>query len=207
LHTTFTISNVGVITYHHSKLLENPSVTSGGYPSNHNILSFEAVGNPSVTSGGYPPNQNTLCFAQLQLKFWFHYSTSHSNSIVIIPFVQAARGSSTSRRYTTSRPNITKPCPSSFPQRRTDSSTSSSCTCWKILTPARASAPSNSPVPTLHLSRRRSGVSTLGSPQRQPPQRCRISAVCDEKYSSTLAILEETAGETFKVYMTRKIQG
>jgi hypothetical protein len=35
----------------------------------------------------------------------------------------------------------------------------------------------------------------------------RISAVCDDQYSSTLAILEETADEAFKVYMTRKTQG
>jgi hypothetical protein len=35
----------------------------------------------------------------------------------------------------------------------------------------------------------------------------RISAVCDDQYSDTLAILEETADETFKAYMTRKTQG
>jgi hypothetical protein len=35
----------------------------------------------------------------------------------------------------------------------------------------------------------------------------RISAVCDDQYSSTLAMLEETADEAFKVYMTRKTQG
>ncbi len=69
LHATFTFDNVGVITYSHLKLLGNPSVTSGGYPPNHNILSFEAVGNPS---------------------------TSHSNFIFNNPFVQAA--CSTSRR-------------------------------------------------------------------------------------------------------------
>ena len=34
-----------------------------------------------------------------------------------------------------------------------------------------------------------------------------ISAVCDDQYSSTLAMLEETADEKFKVYMTRKTQG
>jgi hypothetical protein len=42
LHATFTFSNVGIITYYHSKLLENPSVTSGGYPPKHNTQSFEA---------------------------------------------------------------------------------------------------------------------------------------------------------------------
>jgi hypothetical protein len=35
----------------------------------------------------------------------------------------------------------------------------------------------------------------------------RISAVCDDQYSSTLAMLEETADETLKAYMTRKTQG
>ena len=35
----------------------------------------------------------------------------------------------------------------------------------------------------------------------------RIAAVCDDQYSATLAILEETADETFKAYMTRKTQG
>jgi hypothetical protein len=35
----------------------------------------------------------------------------------------------------------------------------------------------------------------------------RISAVCDDQYSSTLAMLEETADEASKVYMTRKTQG
>ena len=35
----------------------------------------------------------------------------------------------------------------------------------------------------------------------------RISAVCDDHYSATLAILEETADEMFKAYMTRKTQG
>jgi hypothetical protein len=35
----------------------------------------------------------------------------------------------------------------------------------------------------------------------------RISAVCDDQYSSTLAMLEETADETFMAYMTRKTQG
>jgi hypothetical protein len=35
----------------------------------------------------------------------------------------------------------------------------------------------------------------------------RISAVCDDQYSYTLAMLEETADEVFKVYMTRKTQG
>ncbi len=35
----------------------------------------------------------------------------------------------------------------------------------------------------------------------------RISAVCDDQYSSTLAMLEKTADEAFKVYMTRKTQG
>ncbi len=33
-----------------------------------------------------------------------------------------------------------------------------------------------------------------------------ISAVCDDQYSSTLAMLEETADEAFKVYMTCKTQ-
>ncbi len=47
------------------------------------------------------------------------------------------------------------------PQMITDCSSSSSCMCWKIFTPLRALAPSNSPVPTLHLSRRQSSVSTL----------------------------------------------
>ena len=95
-------------------------------------------------------------------EFQFHYSTFHSNTIVIVPFVQAA--CSTSRRTTlatASRPRITRPSPSLSPQRRIDCSTSSSCTCWKIFTPPKASAPSNSPVPTQNLSRRRSSVSTL----------------------------------------------
>ena len=35
----------------------------------------------------------------------------------------------------------------------------------------------------------------------------RISTVCDDQYSSTLATLEETADEAFKVYLTRKTQG
>ena len=35
----------------------------------------------------------------------------------------------------------------------------------------------------------------------------RIAAVCDDQYSATLAMLEETADETFKAYMTRKTQG
>ena len=35
----------------------------------------------------------------------------------------------------------------------------------------------------------------------------RISAVCEDQYSSTLAMREETADEAFKVYMTRKAQG
>jgi hypothetical protein len=29
---------------------------------------------------------------------------------------------------------------------------------------------------------------------------------CDDQYSSTLAMLEETADDVFKVYMTRKTQ-
>jgi hypothetical protein len=35
----------------------------------------------------------------------------------------------------------------------------------------------------------------------------RIAAVCDDQYSATLAMLEETTDETFKAYMTRKTQG
>ena len=35
----------------------------------------------------------------------------------------------------------------------------------------------------------------------------RISTVCEDQYSSTLAMLEETADEAFKVYMTLKTQG
>ena len=35
----------------------------------------------------------------------------------------------------------------------------------------------------------------------------RVSAVCDDQYSSTLSMLEETADDKFKVYMTRKTQG
>ncbi len=35
----------------------------------------------------------------------------------------------------------------------------------------------------------------------------RISAVCNDQYSPTLAMLEETADEAFKVSMTRKTQG
>jgi hypothetical protein len=35
----------------------------------------------------------------------------------------------------------------------------------------------------------------------------RISAVCDDQYSYTLEMLEETADEAFMVYMTRKTQG
>ncbi len=58
------------------------------------------------------------------------------------------------------------------------------------------------PVPTLHLLRRRSSVSTLFKSND-----CQISAVCDDQYSSTLEMLEETANEAFKVYMTRKTLG
>ncbi len=43
----------------HICILRLPSVTS---ESQHNILSFEAVENPSVTSGGYPPYHNILNF-------------------------------------------------------------------------------------------------------------------------------------------------
>ena len=60
----------------------------------------------------------------------FYCATSHSDSVVIIPFVQAA--CSTSRRTTrttASRPRITRPSPSSSPHRRIACSTSSSCTC------------------------------------------------------------------------------
>jgi hypothetical protein len=78
-----------------------------------------------VTSGWNPD----LYFSD----FRFYYSTSRSNSIVTIPFVQAA--CSTSRRTT------------------------------------------------------------------------RISAVCDDQYFSTLAMLEEITDKAFKVYMTRKTQG
>jgi hypothetical protein len=35
----------------------------------------------------------------------------------------------------------------------------------------------------------------------------RIAAVCDDQYSATLAMLEETADKTFEAYMTRKTQG
>ncbi len=35
----------------------------------------------------------------------------------------------------------------------------------------------------------------------------RISTVCDDQYASTLAMMEETAHEAFKVYMTRKTVG
>ena len=35
----------------------------------------------------------------------------------------------------------------------------------------------------------------------------RIAGVCDDQYSSTLAMLEETADEAFKVYITRKTVG
>ncbi len=35
----------------------------------------------------------------------------------------------------------------------------------------------------------------------------RISAVCDDQYASTLAMLEETADEALKVYITRKTVG
>jgi hypothetical protein len=57
-------------------------------------------------------------------------------------------------------------------------------------------------LPTLHLSRRPSSVSTLFKSNDG-----RISAVCDDQYSSTLAMLKGTADEAFKVYMTRKTQG
>ena len=76
------------------------------------------------------------------VKFLFHYSTSHSNAIVVIPFVQAA--CSTSRRttrHTASRPKIAKPSHSSSPPRRTDCSTSSSCTCWPAPAPRPPPAP------------------------------------------------------------------
>ena len=43
------------------------------------------------------------------------------------------------RLQTSFRPKITKPCPSSSPPTRTDCSTSSSCTCWRIFTRAQAS--------------------------------------------------------------------
>jgi hypothetical protein len=35
----------------------------------------------------------------------------------------------------------------------------------------------------------------------------RISTVCDDQYSSTIAMLQETPDEAFKVYMTSKTQG
>jgi hypothetical protein len=35
----------------------------------------------------------------------------------------------------------------------------------------------------------------------------RVSTVCDDQYASTLAMLEETADEAFKVYITRKTVG
>ncbi len=38
LHAIFTFSNEGVISYYHSKLLENPSVTVGGFIIPHLIL-------------------------------------------------------------------------------------------------------------------------------------------------------------------------
>jgi hypothetical protein len=99
--------------------------------SDSNILPFV---NPSVTSGGYLPNHNILSPPQ----FRFHYSTSHSNAIVIIPFVRAACSNSRrTTRHTASLPKITKPCPPSSPPRRTDCSTSSSCTRWRVFTPAR----------------------------------------------------------------------
>jgi hypothetical protein len=110
-----------------------------------NIIVIYWISALFVTSGWKP----ALYF----FDFRFYCSTSRSNSVVIIPFVQAACCTSRrTMRHTASRPKITKPCPSLSPQWRTDCST-----------PARASAPSNSPVPTLHLSRRRSSVSTLRS--------------------------------------------
>jgi hypothetical protein len=69
--------------------------------------------------------------------------------------------------------------------------TGSSCTFWKIFTQPRASAPSNS----------------LPAAPYFKSNNARISAICDDQYSSTLAMPEETAGEAFKVNMTRKTQG
>jgi hypothetical protein len=145
--------------------------------------------------------------------FRFHYATSLSNSIVIIPFVQAA--CSTSRRITwrtASRPKITtKTCSSSSPQRRIACSTSSSCTCWKIFTKAKATSVGTSPEMPETRAFSRQLVAYIAAFLPAAPyfksNDARISAVCDDQYSSTLAILEETADEAFKVYMTRKTQG
>ena len=71
----------------------------------------------------------------------FHYSKSHSDANIIIPFVQET--CCTSRRttlHTASRLKITKPCPYSCPPRRTDCSTSSFFTCRRGV-PGAAAAP------------------------------------------------------------------
>ena len=36
---------------------------------------------------------------------------------------------------------------------------------------------------------------------------CRISGVCDDQYTATLELLEETGDEAYKLYITRKTQG
>ncbi len=81
LHATFTFRNVWVMTYYPSKLLENPSVTSGGYPQNHNILSFKAVENPVATSGGFiiiPHVILTPLSLSPSCKRRFHFKKDHA---------------------------------------------------------------------------------------------------------------------------------
>jgi hypothetical protein len=152
LHAAFTFSNVEVIRYYHSKLLENLSLTSDGLPPNHNILSFEAV-------------------------TYYNILSIEANSIVIIPFVQAA--CSTSRR--TTRHTASRP---------------------KIMIPATATA---AEMPATRAFSRQLVAYIAGSlptaPYFKSNDDC-TSAVCDDQYSSTLAILEETADEAFKAYMT-----
>ena len=100
------------------------------------------------------------------------FSPFHSTRI-FFPGLQAA--CSTSRRTTrntASSPMIMRPSPYTSPRRRTDFSTSSFCTFWKIFTHARASAPSSSPVPILPLSSTLSSVFTPSFMQLKRPQRC-----------------------------------
>ena len=74
---------------------------------------------------------------------------------------------------TASSPRIMPPSPSTQPRPTTDCSTSSSCTCSPIFTPARAFPPSNSPVERPSLSRRQRSVFTPRFRPRQLLQPCR----------------------------------
>ena len=59
---------------------------------------------PAGYPTGYDAAGNPVRSHHLSLEFRFHYSASHSNAVVIIPFEQAA--CSTSRRTTRPRPPL-----------------------------------------------------------------------------------------------------